>query len=177
MPAMNPSTTSRARTSRWASRATIAGSSQRRPSRSPGRTPPCPRAAPLAVPRVPNDAPGPRSLMRSLVPRRPRDVVALAERALARGCGDFRVARERGPSLPAREPRDAQQQLHLGLVDVAEAEAHARVPHDRAGGVQEFDPAAHAANLLDAVVFGAVVDAHAAALVRQLFQELLLPRP
>src|SRR5260221_7781357 len=168
MPAMTPSTTSRARTSRWASRATIAGSSQRCPSRSPGRAPPGPRAAPVAVPRVP----GARSLMGSLVPCGPGDVVALAERALARERRGIRVAREGGASLPASKARDAEQQLHLGFGDVTQAEAHARVPHHRARGIQELDPAAHAANLLHAVVVRTVVHPHAAALVRQLPQEL-----
>src|SRR6185369_5082291 len=122
MPAMKPSTTSRARTSRWVSRATIAGSSHCRTSPPPGRELPAPCRAPPAVPRVPSGAPGSFGVTVSVLPRGPLDVVAFAQGPLAGERARVVVLREQRPRLPAREAGDVEQQLHLRLVDVPEVE-------------------------------------------------------
>src|SRR5262245_17935167 len=112
MPAMKPSTTSRARTSRCASRATIAGSSHWVAMLTPGL----------------------------ILPRGPLDVVALAQRPVAGGRARVVVRGEQRACLPAREARDVEQQLHLGLVDVAEVEREHLAPRHRATRIAELDP-------------------------------------
>src|SRR5512144_2495398 len=139
MPAMKPSTTSRARTSRCASRATIAGSSHCRSSRPPARLAPVPCRAPEAVPRVPSGAPGSFGLTRSILPCRPQDVVAFAQGAVAGERARVVVLAEQRPRLPAREAGDVEQQLHLRLVDVAEVERDGFTAGDRAVRIAELD--------------------------------------
>src|SRR6516162_6630145 len=176
MPAMKPSTTSRARTSRCASRATIAGSSHWRSS-PPARAAPAPCRAPAAVPRVPSGAPGSFGLTRSILPRRPLDDVALADGSLPGARGRVAESGEQRARLPAREPRHVQRQLHLRLPDVAQVERELLAARDGPGGVRELDPPGHAPDLLHTVVVGAVEDPHAAIPVRQLLEKLLLSAP
>src|SRR5262245_51944453 len=115
MPAMKPSTTSRARTSSVASRATTAGSRNARPSADPRATPrggwePEAERGNEALTRAPlrRASPAPRS--RRLLPR-PGDhllVVALE-----------RFALEAALDLPALESCQPEQQLQLVEVDPA----------------------------------------------------------
>src|SRR5580765_1069052 len=177
MPAMKPSTTSRARTSRCARRATIAGSSHCRSSLPAGRVAPVPCRAPLAVPRVPSGAPGSFGVTASVLPRGPLDDVAFAHGP--RGGPRARVAesRELRPRLPAREARDVEQQLHLGLEDVAQVERDPLAAGHRPARVAELDTPRHATDLLHAIVVCAVEDLHAAIPERQLLHQLLGPAP
>src|SRR5438876_5705039 len=98
MPAMKPSTTSRARTSRCESRATTAGSSSPRP--------PAPPASPeRATPRsgwAPEAERGAEGLTSDL-PGRDDEQFAF---------GAHRLAAETARDLPAREARGAEQQPH-----------------------------------------------------------------
>src|SRR2546425_1421233 len=121
MPAMKPSTTSRARTSRCARRATTSGSRKARPSALPRATPrsgcaPEPARGKEALTSAPPRAgaartcraPGPRSCR---LPPGPGDdllVVALERRAV-----------EAALDLPARKSREGEQQLQLVAVDPA----------------------------------------------------------
>src|SRR6516165_10178718 len=170
MPAMKPSTTSRARTSRCASRATIAGSSHWRSS-PPARAAPAPCRAPAAVPRVPSGAPGSFGLTRSILPRRPLDDVALADGSLPGARGRVAESGEQRARVPAREPGDVEQQLHLRLPDVAEVERDRLAAGHRAARVHEVDAARHVPDLLDAVVVRQVEDFHGAPGVRQLLEQ------
>src|SRR6185436_5878965 len=146
MPAMKPSTTSRARTSRCARRATIAGSSHCRSSLPAGRVAPVPCRAPLAVPRVPSGAPGSFGVTMSVLPRGPLDVVAFAQGPLADERARVAVLLEQRPRLPAREAGDVEQQLHLRLVDVPEVEREHLAARHLAAGVAELDASCHAAD-------------------------------
>src|SRR2546426_6977040 len=107
---MKPSTTSRARTSRCARRATTAGSRN-------CRAPPAPRAP--ARPRsgwAPDEARGNEPVTSgppsppSILPRERHHLLVLDIE---------RFAPEAAVELPAREPRHPQQQLELGPVDPA----------------------------------------------------------
>src|SRR5439155_14687868 len=105
MPAMKPSTTSRARTSRWESRATTAGSKNARPSRAPRATP---RSGWAPLP-----ARGAEALIGSFLPRGPHHLVGVLLE---------RPAVEPAAHVPAREAGRSQQQLHLGLPGPAQPE-------------------------------------------------------
>src|SRR6185369_15872351 len=148
MPAMKPSTTSRARTSRCASRATIAGSSHCRTSPPPGREAPAPWRAPPAVPRVPSGAPGSFGVTASVLPRGPLDDVAFAHGPLGGLRARAAVASEQRSRLPAWKAGDVQQQLHLGLEDVAQVERDPLAAGDAAARVAELDAPTDAADLL-----------------------------
>src|SRR5262245_3883224 len=122
MPAMKPSTTNRARTSRCESRATTAGSRNARPSR-----------APLARPRsawAPEDERGAEWVTPSRLPRRDH------QRALVLG---GRTAVEPAGDLPAREPRQPQEQVHFARADPAHHGGEAVHVHRRPRGIELVD--------------------------------------
>src|SRR5216117_3003104 len=109
MPAMKPSTTSRARTSRCDSRATTSGSRNARPSLA--RRPPPGPAGRTGVPgRAPEAERGEEVLMPSRPPRPGQHLLVVALE---------RRAREVALDLPARELREREQQLQLVAVHPA----------------------------------------------------------
>src|SRR5262245_5449209 len=141
MPAMKPSTTTRARTSRCDSRATTSGSSARRRSSARARTP----AAPWSG-WAPEADRGPDGVMSVLPCLDHHFVGVFLERA----------AIEPTPDLPARKAGGAEEQLHLVAVGPAQVESHPR--HGRRTGIAMLqDLALQHHDLAHTIVAGHVV--------------------
>src|SRR5204863_2251504 len=111
MPAMKPSTTSRARTSRCARRATPPGSRNARPPAAPRATP---RSGWAPERERGNDALMARSPASSILPRGPYHLVGVALEG---------PSVEATQHLVAGEARGPEQQLHLVTEGPAQREA------------------------------------------------------